>query len=941
MGQYGVDERQAAIDRIQITIARVDGVRDRRPRNHTMSWGERKVEVLSAAASPRRGSATAAEYERDRQLSKNVSATVSTRRAAKDRCLAQKNGPATIGGECVAVAGDPLERNAANFPSWSTLVFDIDPGQCTEDFFAALLEGSARIRVLGAAVWHETYSSIEGRRAVRIEMLLRLPTATADRNAAGQALASYIEADFVGLKIDRASLKNVQIMFDPACASDAPPRLAGVLFGEPLDAAALAASSRSGDGTVHASVVGQGAVHAHEGEDDVQALARRAREILGKLGLQVEPGHASTVAFACLCPHASHQRDGVARAEWTEDGLWICRVCGSGGGLIPFITMLNGCTAREAFQICRRTLGLPAGRYRDSAPRAAARDAAPQTRPGDYESDRQTAETERGDDGPGRRSQADILTDYGDECDLYVDATDGDGVFADVRVHGHRETMRVASSYFRSWLQHKYYSDYRKAARGESISQALSALEARARFEGECRKQFVYLRSAAAGGSIYIDLCNDARSAIEVTPDGWQIVAEPPVRFRRTKGMAELPTPVQGQIDTLKQFVNLKTDSDFILFVSWLLHTLRGQPPFPLLSVLGQEGTAKTTLCRIAKLLTDPNANPLRALPGNAQDMLVGAISQYVLVYDNVSSMGLWLSDALCRMAYGAGASYRRLFSDDEESVLAAARPVVLNGIVEHVTRGDLASRTIGINLEVIPPEARRDEEEFWADFYTARPGILGALLDGLVSGLTRLPSVRRRSLPRMADFARWGMACEVRYWEEGSFEKAYAANIAVVASETLETDSVIVCLRSWLEAPERDGRWDGPTSTLLKLLKAECGGEKPRDWPANSQAFRGTLRRCAPALAGVGIKIVFSRKNSRSYATIETIERGETPCAGASTASPHVTDKGSNVLDAPDAPAQGSSPPAGSAATEHPPKGFIDPETGDEADGAGGWVLR
>src|SRR5262249_30662195 len=72
-----------------------------------------------------------------------------------------------------------------------------------------------------------------------------------------------------------------------------------------------------------------------------------------------------------------------------------------------------------------------------------------------------------------------------------------------------------------------------------------------------------------------------------------------------------------------------------------------------------------------------------------------------------------------------------------------AARPVILNGIEDIVTRPDLADRAVSLTLEPIPEEHRRPEQELWAAFEVERPRILGVLLDAVVEGLKRLPETR------------------------------------------------------------------------------------------------------------------------------------------------------------------------------------------------------
>ena len=62
--------------------------------------------------------------------------------------------------------------------------------------------------------------------------------------------------------------------------------------------------------------------------------------------------------------------------------------------------------------------------------------------------------------------------------------------------------------------------------------------------------------------------------------------------------------------------------------------------------------------------------------------------------------------------------------------LFAAARPIILNGIEEVITRPDLADRAILLMLAPIAERQRRPETALWREFELARPRILGALLD-------------------------------------------------------------------------------------------------------------------------------------------------------------------------------------------------------------------
>jgi hypothetical protein len=231
---------------------------------------------------------------------------------------------------------------------------------------------------------------------------------------------------------------------------------------------------------------------------------------------------------------------------------------------------------------------------------------------------------------------------------------------------------------------------------------------------------------------------------VEIDAQGWRVIDNPPVRFRRAAGMRPLPVPKP------------RSDADFVLVVAWAIAVLRNHGPYPVIVLSGEQGSAKSTFSAILRALLDPNTARLRALPREDRDLFIAASNGHVLAFDNVSGLPAWISDTLCRLATGGGFAMRQLYTDQDEILFDAARPVILNSIEDIVTRPDLADRAIFLTLEPIPEERRRPEAELWADFEAERPRILGVLLDAVMQGLRRLPETRLEKLPRMADFALW-----------------------------------------------------------------------------------------------------------------------------------------------------------------------------------------
>ena len=153
---------------------------------------------------------------------------------------------------------------------------------------------------------------------------------------------------------------------------------------------------------------------------------------------------------------------------------------------------------------------------------------------------------------------------------------------------------------------------------------------------------------------------------------GWSVVDRPSVHFNRPQGQLPLPMPGRdGSIDLLRPFVNL-TDSGFVLLIGWMAAALRPAGPYPVLVIHGEQGSAKSTLVKVIRQLIDPQTSPLLAEPRSTRDLMVTAVNGWLLAYDNVSTLGSWLSDSLCRLASGGGFAARALFSNDERNVIHA-----------------------------------------------------------------------------------------------------------------------------------------------------------------------------------------------------------------------------------------------------------------------------
>jgi hypothetical protein len=118
-----------------------------------------------------------------------------------------------------------------------------------------------------------------------------------------------------------------------------------------------------------------------------------------------------------------------------------------------------------------------------------------------------------------------------------------------------------------------------------------------------------------------------------------------------------------------------------------------------LLAISGEQGSAKTVLSKMLKALVDPNVAPVRALPREQRELMIAANNGHVLAFDNLSGLPPWLSDALCRLATGGSFAVRQLYTNEDEILFQATRPLLVNGIEDVISRPDLADRSIFLTL--------------------------------------------------------------------------------------------------------------------------------------------------------------------------------------------------------------------------------------------------
>lgn len=471
-------------------------------------------------------------------------------------------------------------------------------------------------------------------------------------------------------------------------------------------------------------------------------------------------------------------------------------------------------------------------------------------------------EAKKGDEisGGKRHSQADrlILLCIDQEPELFHDQHETP--YARIRQKNVNVTLPIRSRQFKVWLANLLWEAEQKSAGSEALAGALNVLQAKALYEGQ--KHTLYNRMAPAEDGIWIDMADDKWRAIKVTAEGWRIVDDPPILFKRYSHQKALVEPkLDGDAWTFLKFVNVDEEdkNTRLLLLCAIISYLIPMIPHVILVLHGIQGSGKTCLFKVVRLLIDPSAVEVLTLPRNERERVQQLDHHWCAFYDNVTSFPTWMSDTLCRAATGGGFTKRELYTDDQDIIYNFKRCVGLNGINIAAQRGDLLDRSLLVGLQDIPKDKRKTEEQLLAEFESHKSEILGGFLDVLTKAIRFYPNVRSKELFRMADFTRWGCAIAKALGKaEEGFIEAYEAKVKVQIEEAAHASPLATVLIYFMENHKK---WEGTPSQLYRVLMTHAKyvgiSTRQKAWPKAPHVLVRQLNELAPSLKSLGLEVV------------------------------------------------------------------------------------
>lgn len=268
-------------------------------------------------------------------------------------------------------------------------------------------------------------------------------------------------------------------------------------------------------------------------------------------------------------------------------------------------------------------------------------------------------------------------------------------------------------------------------------------------------------------------------------------------------------------------FAPLTSNEQRMVFYLWILSLFFESllPTKPILAIIGEKGSSKTTtLRRVLRLLFGRRADVI-GLERDKEDAFVAAITHsHLAVFDNLDGKIKWINDRLALAASSSVIERRRLYTTNEVAIYEPKCFLALTSRNPQFRRDDVVDRLILLKVERLLHF--RPESEIMDVVDSQRNLIWSELLNDLNSIVASLTDMTGRPETnfRMSDWANlcWHIA---RIQEvDDSFDIILHKLSIEQANFALEDDPLYLCLGVWLQDTDNLGK-EVDASTLYKEL--------------------------------------------------------------------------------------------------------------------------
>ncbi len=407
---------------------------------------------------------------------------------------------------------------------------------------------------------------------------------------------------------------------------------------------------------------------------------------------------------------------------------------------------------------------------------------------------------------------------------LVISENNSDEVFAVVKKEKGIETFKVPSRRFRDWLCNEYLQSINsnEIKNGDFFKSVADTIYSHAKMNGAEIKK-IYNRVAQLKDEIWYDLARDDGVVIKITGKGVEATKldlNSPI-FRKNQSLQSQVWPKRDDDKALDKLLDLLriAHKDKLVFKLNLIALFLEAYPIPMIVIGGVAGSFKTTTTAFVKRIVDPTGQQkednVSNIPANIDDLILYLNNRYLGSFDNVSYISRERSDVFSRAITGNTNSKRKLYTNEDESILSFRRKIILNGIVPNLDYPDLQSRLIIYERDPVDEKSRLTEEQLNEKFEQLLPNVLGQIFLILHKAVFWHKSFKNDIKPktRMSDFEVWGeVISRVIGYKENQFLDAYYEKLNEASISTQDYYPLVTILDNFMK--ERDS-YEGSATEL------------------------------------------------------------------------------------------------------------------------------
>jgi len=454
---------------------------------------------------------------------------------------------------------------------------------------------------------------------------------------------------------------------------------------------------------------------------------------------------------------------------------------------------------------------------------------------------------------------------------------DSNSVYILIENNGHTESVSLADARTKDWLRYLYYKETGENHSDESYKNALSLIRSEVLMDA-VKTEVIHNRIAMTGDAIYYDLANPDWQAVKISKTGVEIVSlneNTPIFARRQHQHAQvLPKFKRAALGELVQLLRIPS-KDRQLFMVHLVSMLVEKYPIPIMNILGEQGSNKTTLAKSVKNIVDPSGGNISSIPRNKTELLLHFNNRYLVNFDNVSGFDSETSDIFCRAITGEGQSKRQLYTDQDEVIFNYRRKIVINGIAPTLEFPDYRERSIFYETLPLKDYERLTEEEYNRKFAVLLPYVLGDIFIALHRAMQLYDSVKLelKRLERMADFTIFG-ECISRAlgFPPLTFYETYRERMQFNSIDIRESFPIVSLIDKVMIAESAE-KYEDTVSNFYKRITSLAQKEqidvksKGVNFPQLPNKVKQHLEKLKPNLRNMGFEVEVYSYNKRDGA--------------------------------------------------------------------------